>query len=62
MKNSDSSVYLKLTASDCIIICQYKGDTLIFGTNGLVVIKIKKFMSSKVETKDMREVDMIIGI
>ena len=39
----DSCVYSKMFGSDCVIICLYDDDILIFGTNVNVVIEAKMF-------------------
>lgn len=44
---SDSCVYSKLIGSDCVIICLYVDDMLIFGNNLHVVETTKNFLSSK---------------
>jgi len=43
---SDSCVYSKMIGSDCVLICLYVDDILIFGTNLLVVNETKKLLSS----------------
>ena len=59
---SDSCVYSKVIGSDCVIICLYVDDMLIFGTNIHVVNETKKLLSSHFEIKDTGEVDAILGI
>ena len=48
--------------SNCVIICLYVDDMLIFGTCLKVVNEIKEFLNSKFEMKDLGEVDVILGI
>lgn len=62
VNTSDSCVYTKLIDSDCVIICLYVDDMLIFGTSLKVVIEIKEFLSSKFEMKDLGETNVILGI
>ena len=59
---SDSCVYSKLIESDCVLICLYVDDVLIFGINLLVVNETKMLLSSLFEMKDMGEADVILGI
>jgi len=54
----DSCVYSKMIGSNCVLICLYVDDMLIFGTNLLVVNKTKKLLSSLFEMKDMGEADV----
>ncbi|XP_057249385.1 uncharacterized protein LOC130590830, partial [Beta vulgaris subsp. vulgaris] len=62
VNNSDSCVYSKLIGSDCVIICLYVDDMLIFGNNLKVVNDTKLFLSSKFEMKDLGEADVILGV
>jgi len=59
---ADSCVYSKMIGSDCVLICLYVDDMLIFGRNLLVVNKTKKPLSFLYEIKDMGEADVILGI
>ncbi|GKE14652.1 retrovirus-related pol polyprotein from transposon TNT 1-94, partial [Tanacetum coccineum] len=59
---SDTCVYSKVIASNCVIICLYVDDMLIFGTNINVVNETKTFLSSQFDMKDLGEVDVILGI
>jgi len=62
VKTSDSCVYSKLIGSDCVIICLYIDDMLIFGANVHVVNETKKLLSSHFKMKDMGGADGILGI
>ena len=62
VNNSDSCVYSKMIESDCVIICLYVDDMLIFGSNLNVVIKTKEFLSSQFEMKDLGEANVILGV
>ena len=59
---SDSCVYSKFIGSNCVLICLYVDDMLIFGTNLHVVKETKKLLSSLFEIKDMGEADVILGV
>jgi len=47
---------------ECVIICLYVDDMLIFGTCDDIVFKTKLFLGSKFEMKDMGELNMILGV
>ena len=51
-----------MIGSDCVIICLYVDDMLIFGPNVNVVNETKKFLFSKFEMKDLGEANVILGI
>lgn len=53
VNSSDTCVYSKIKGSDCVIICLYVDDMLIFGHNVNVVNETKKFLFSKFEIKDL---------
>ena len=53
--SSDTCVYSKMIGSDCVIICLYVDDMLIFGPNVNVINETKNFLSSKFEMKDLGE-------
>ena len=44
-----------MIGSDCVIICLYVDDMLIFGPNVNVINETKNFLSSKLERKDLGE-------
>jgi len=44
VNTSDTCVYSKLFENDCVIICLYVDDMLIFGTNLDVIDKVKSFV------------------
>ena len=62
VNSSDSCVYTKLFENNCVIICLYVDDMLIFGTSLEVINLTKMFLCSKVEMKDLGEVDVILGM
>ena len=55
VNSSDTCVCSKMIGSDCVIICLYVGDMLIFGPNANVINETKNFLSSKFEMKDFGE-------
>ena len=58
----DSCVYSNFSGSDCVIICLYVDDILIFGTNVNVVNETKMFLSSKFDMRYLGEADVNLGI
>ena len=62
MNTFDFGMHSKLIDSECMIICIYVNDLLIFGTNVHIVNEIKKLLSSHFEMKDMEEANEILGI
>ena len=62
MNTSDSCVYSKVIGSNCVIICLYVDDMLIFCTSLHVVNETKKLLSSPFEMKDMDEAYVILAI
>ena len=59
---SDSCVYSKMFGSDCVIICLYVDDMLIFCSNLEVINNTKMFLSSSFDMKDLGEADVILGV
>ena len=47
---------------ECILICLYVGDMLIFETNMDLIKDTKLFLSSHFEMKDLGETDIILGV
>jgi hypothetical protein len=45
-----------------VILCLYVDDILIFGDNVNVIIKLKDFLSTNFEMKDLREANVILNI
>ena len=62
MNTFDSYVYSKIIGSNCVILCLYVHDMLIFGTNVHGVNETKKLLSSHFEMKDMGEAHVILRI
>ena len=62
VNGSDACVYSKMFGAQCVILCLYVDDMLLFGTNMYVIDETKKFLNSKFEMKDLGEVDVILGV
>ena len=62
VNSSDTCVYAKMFESECVIICLYVDDMLMYGTYLDLIIKTKEILSSKFEMKDLGEADVILGI
>jgi len=59
---ADKCIYTKIENSDCVIICLYVDDTLIFGTCINIVLRTKTFLASKFDIKDIGEASIIMGV
>ena len=62
VNTSDSCIYSKVIECDCVIICLYVDDMLIFGNNVNFVNETKLFLSCHFDMKDLGEPDVILGI
>ena len=60
--NADKCIYSKFTEGYGVIICLCVNNLLIFGTNLEGIQGTKTYLTSKFKTKDMNEVDTILGI
>ena len=58
----DKCVYSKSENGECIIICLYVDDMLIFGTCIDIVSRTKLFLGFNFEMKDMCEANVILGV
>jgi len=58
----DKCVYTKSENGECVIICLYVDDMLIFGTCIDIVSKTKLFLESKFEMKDTSEASVTLGV
>ena len=56
----DKCVYYKVKYNDCVILCLYVDDILLFDNNLRIVNETKSFLSRKFEMKDMGEVNVIL--
>ena len=62
VNGSDACVYSKVFGDDCVILCLYVDDMLLFGTHINVINTTKLFLSSKFDMKDLGEADVILGV
>jgi len=62
VNSSDTCVYFKLIGLECVIICLYVDDMLIFGTNVIVMNETKLFLSFHFDMKDLGEAGVILGV
>lgn len=62
VNRADACVYSKMFGPNCVIVCLYVDDMLIFGTHIDVINETKMFLSSKFEMKDLGETDVILGV
>ena len=60
--HEDKCIYNKLNNNECVIICLYVDDLLIFGTSHNVVHDTKCFLASKFDMKILVEANFILGI
>ena len=60
--HEDKCIYNKLNNNDCVIICLYVDDLLIFRTSHNVVHDTKCFHAFKFDMKILVEVNVILGI
>ena len=58
----DKCVYSKSENGECVIMCLYADDMLIFGTCIDILSKTKLFLVSNFEMKDMGEANVILGV
>ena len=62
VNESDKCVYYKVRGNECVIVCLYVDDILLFGTNIAIINETKSFLKRHFEMKDMGEASMILGI
>jgi len=60
--DADKCVYSKYKNGECVIICLYVDDMLIFGKCIDIVSRTKLFLGSKFEIKDIGEANVILGV
>ena len=58
----DLWLYNKFNNNECVIICLYVDDLLIFGTSHNVVHDTKCFLASKFDMKILVDANVILGI
>jgi hypothetical protein len=59
---ADKCIYSKFTKDFGVIICLYVDDMLIFNTNMIGIVEIKRYFTSIFKMKGLGEVDIILGI
>ena len=59
---ANNCVYTRSKNGDCVIICLYVDDMLIFGTCIDIVLRTKAFLTSKFDMKDIGEASFILGV
>ena len=59
---ADKCVYTKTKNSDNVIICLYVDDMLVFGICINRVLRIKTFLTSKFDLRDLGEASVILGV
>ena len=62
VNESDKCVYYKVRGNECVIVCLYVDDILLFGTNIEIINETKSFLKMHFEMKDMGEASVILGI
>jgi len=60
--DADKCVYSKSKNGECVTICLYVDDMLIFGTYIDIVSRTKLFLGFNFEMKDMGEANVILGV
>ena len=60
--HEDKCIYNKLNNNDCVIICLYVDDLLIFRTSHNIVDDTKCFFASKFDIKILVRANVILGI
>ena len=62
MNEADKCVYYRYGGGECVILCLYVDDILIFGNNINVIKEVKDFLSNNFEMKDLGETNVILNI
>ena len=62
ISGADKCIYSNFINNECVIICLYVDDLLIFGTSFDVVYDTKCFLASNFDMKDLGEANIILGI
>ena len=63
INNSDKCVYVKkFDDNECVILCLYVDNILIFGNNMHSINDVKSFLSRNFDMKDLGPVNVILGI
>ena len=62
INEADKCVYYRYVGGEGVILCLYVDDILNFGNNINVIKKVKDFLSSNFEMKNLDEADVIFNI
>jgi hypothetical protein len=62
VNEADKCVYYRFDGGECVILCLYVDDILIFGNNENVIKEVKNFLSNNFEMKDLGVADVILNI
>ncbi|KAL8149671.1 hypothetical protein AgCh_006619 [Apium graveolens] len=62
INESDKCVYYKVRENECVIVCLYVDDILLFGTNIEIINETKSFLKWHFDMKNMGEASVILGI
>jgi hypothetical protein len=62
VNEADKYVYYRHGGGECVILCLYMDDILIFGTNMKVIHEVKSFLSKSFDIKDLGQADVILNI
>lgn len=62
MNDHDKCVYYKECDRECIILCLYVDDILLFGTCLEIVNDVKSYLLKKFDMKDLGEANIILGM
>ena len=61
INGANKCIYSKFINNECVIICLYVDDLLIFGTSLDVVHNAKHFLASNFDMKDLGKANIILG-
>ena len=62
INGANKCIYSKFINNECVILCLYVDDLLIFGTRLDVVHNAKCFLASNFDMKDLGEANIILSI
>ena len=58
----EKDVYYKECNGQCVILCLYVDDILLFGTSMEIVKDVKSYLSKRFDMKDLGEANIILGM
>jgi hypothetical protein len=62
INEADKCVYYCHGGGECVILCLYVDNILIFGTHMKVIHEVKSFLSKSFDMKDLGQADVILNI